>query len=147
MGIEAGSATKFLAHEGWTTSEQDAVSANMGVLQKVYAIVVRGEFDALTEFFTEDIEADIRGFGPPMDGHWRGPRQVIEGMRVNFGMLDGQKPEIEGMISQGDSIAVLIRESGVFKDSVREYRLRGVQWFRFAGGKIARIDEVVASVS
>jgi ketosteroid isomerase-like protein len=117
------------------------------VLQKVYEIVVRGEFDALATFFAEDVEADIRGFGPPMDGHWVGRRQVIEGMRVNFGMLDAQKPVMEGMISQGDTIAVLISESGVFKDSGREYRLRGVQWFRFANGKIARIDEVVASVS
>jgi ketosteroid isomerase-like protein len=145
--MDLESAAKLVADAGRTPSGQEAVDANMAVLQKVYEIVVRSDFDALAELFAESIELDVRGFGPLMDGHWQGRGPVIQAMRVNFGMLDGQKPQMEGMISQGDSIAVLIRESGVFKGHGGEYRLRAVQWFRFTDGKIARIDEIVASVS
>ena len=61
-------------------------------------------------------------------------------------MLASQKPEIEGIISQGDRVAVLLRESGVFKSSGQAYSVRGVQWFTFADGKIKKIDEIVASI-
>jgi hypothetical protein len=33
------------------------------------------------------------------------------------------------MISQGDSVAVLMRESGVLKSTGQAYSIRGVQWF------------------
>jgi SnoaL-like domain len=51
------------------------------------------------------------------------------------------KPEIESIISQGDRVAVLLRESGVFKSSGQAYSVRGVQWFTCADGKIKKIDE------
>jgi len=50
------------------------------------------------------------------------------------------------MIRQGDSIAVLMRESGVFKSTGQAYSIRAVQWFTFAGKKIKKIDEIVASI-
>jgi hypothetical protein len=34
----------------------------------------------------------------------------------------------------------------VLKSSGQVYRVRGVQWFTFADGKIRKIDEIVASV-
>jgi hypothetical protein len=40
---------------------------------------------------------------------------------------------------------VLFRESGMFKLEGRNYRLRVVQWFTFAEGKLKRLDEIVAS--
>jgi hypothetical protein len=50
------------------------------------------------------------------------------------------------MISHGDSIAVLISESGVLKSTRQAYSIRGVQWFTFAGGKIRKIDQIAASI-
>jgi ketosteroid isomerase-like protein len=50
------------------------------------------------------------------------------------------------MISQGDSVAVLLRESGVLKSNGQSYNVRGVQWFTFADGKISKIDEIVAAI-
>ena len=60
--------------------------------------------------------------------------------------MGNQKPEIESMISQGDQVAVLLRESGVLKSSGQAYTVRGVQWFTFAHGKIRKIDEIIVSI-
>jgi len=50
----------------------------------------------------------------------------------NFALLAEQKPEIESMIWQDDRLAVLLRESGIFKSTGQAYNVRGVQWFTFA---------------
>jgi hypothetical protein len=134
---------RFLDKVRPTSPEPDPAGGNRATLLGVYDAVGRGDFEALGAFLTEDVEFDIRGFGP-MDGNWRGREPVIKAVRANFGLLADQKPEMESMIAQGDSIAVLFRESGMFKPDGRGYGVRVVQWLTFAGGKIAKIDEIAA---
>jgi ketosteroid isomerase-like protein len=124
----------------------DASSNNpQAVLQAAYAAIIRGDFDALGESMTDDVELNICGF-PVTDGNWRGRNEVVAAARKNYGQLENQQPEIEAMISHGDSIAVLIRESGVLKSTKQAYSIRGVQWFTFADGKIRKIDQIAASI-
>jgi ketosteroid isomerase-like protein len=115
------------------------------VLHAAYAAIILGNFEVFSESVTDDVELNILGF-TPMDGTWRGRNEVVEAVRKNFALVSDQRPEIEGMIAQGDSVAVLLRESGVFKSTGQAYSIRGVQWFTFADGKIKRIDEIVASL-
>lgn len=114
-------------------------------LHEVYTAVIGGDFDAFGEAVTDDVELNIFGFAP-MHGTWRGRKEVVEATRRNFGLLSNQQPEIEGIISQGDRVAVLLRETGTLKSSGQAYSLRGVQWFTFADGKIKKIDEILASI-
>jgi ketosteroid isomerase-like protein len=115
------------------------------ILHRAYSAVLQGNFDAFSDSVTEDVELNIWGFAP-MDGNWRGRSEVIAATRKNFGLVTGQQPEVEGIISQGACVAVLLRESGVVKSTGRPYKLRGVQWFTFADGKIKKIDEILASI-
>jgi ketosteroid isomerase-like protein len=115
------------------------------VLHAAFDAVIQGNFDAFGESITDDAELSVYGFGP-LDGTWRGRNEVVAATRRNFGLLTNQKPQIESIISQGDRVAVLLRESGVFKSSGRAYSVRGVQWFTFADGKIKKIDEIIASI-
>jgi ketosteroid isomerase-like protein len=119
-------------------------SALHGTLHAAFDAIVQGDFDAFGAAITDDAELNIRGFGE-LDGSWRGRDAVIAATRKNFGMLDQQRPEIESIISQGDRIAVLLRERGVFKSNGQPYNVRGVQWFTFADGKIKNIDEIIAA--
>jgi len=96
---------------------------------------MQGDYDAFGESITDDAELSICGFGA-LDGTWRGRDEVVAAARKNYGLLANQKPEIETMIWQGDCVAVLLRESGIFKSSGQAYSVRGVQWFTFANGKI-----------
>jgi ketosteroid isomerase-like protein len=113
------------------------------ILHSAFDAVVRGDFEAFGEWVTADVEMNIRGFGA-MDGSWQGRDEVIAATRRNFAMLAEQKPEIESMILDGDRIAVLLRESGIFKSNGLAYNVRGVQWFTFEEGKIKKIDEIIA---
>ncbi len=79
-----------------------------------------------------------------MDGSWQGRSRVVEAARSNFGQISDQRPEIESIASQGENIAVLFRESGALRSEGRAYRVRVVQWFTFSGGKVSRINEIVA---
>jgi ketosteroid isomerase-like protein len=114
-------------------------------LHAVYDAIIKGDFDAIGEFMTDDIELNICGFRA-IDGNWRGRNDVVAAARKNYALLESQQPAIEGMISQGDSVAVLMRESGVLKSTGQAYSIRGVQWFTFANGKIRRIDQIAASI-
>ena len=122
------------------------VSAPQTVLHAAFDAIIQGNFDAFGESVTEDVELNISGFGE-LDGSWRGRDAVVAATRKNFARVGEQKPEIESMISEGDRIAVLLRENGVFKASGRAYSVRGVQWFTFAEGKIKKIDEIIATTS
>jgi ketosteroid isomerase-like protein len=116
------------------------------ILHAVYSAVIEGNFDVFAESVAEDVELNVHGFGP-LDGGWRGRKEVVEATRKNFTEVAGQQPEIEGMVSQGNCIAVLLRESGAFKSTGQPYSVRAVQWFTFADGKIKKIDEIVAAIS
>ena len=136
-------AEKLLA----TTRPAVANAANdpQGVLHAAYDAIIRGDFEAFRESLSEDVELSISGF-PPMNGTWRGRNEVVAATRRNFAEVDHQQPTIEGIICQGDSIAVLLRESGTLKSTGKAYSIRAVQWFTFAEGKIKKIDELAASV-
>jgi ketosteroid isomerase-like protein len=114
------------------------------VLHAAFDAIIQGDFDAFGGSITDDAELSVCGFGA-LDGTWRGRGEVVAATRRNFALLGNQKPEIESIISQGDRVAVLLRESGVFKTSGQAYSVRGVQWFTFSDGKIAKIDEIIAA--
>jgi ketosteroid isomerase-like protein len=115
------------------------------ILHASFDAIIRGDFDAFGQSVTDDVELSVYGFGL-LDGSWSGRDAVVAATRRNFGMLENQQPEIDSMICQGDRVAVLLRESGVFKGSGQAYSVRGVQWFTFADGKIKKIDEIVATM-
>lgn len=121
----------------------DDRQAPQSVLHTAFNAIIQGDFEAFGRSVTDDVELSIRGLGE-LDGSWRGREAVIAATRKNFALLAEQKPEIEGMIVEGDRIAVLLRETGILKSNGRPYRVRGVQWFTFAGGKIKKIDEIIA---
>lgn len=115
------------------------------ILHRAYNNIIQGDFNSFGEHLADDVQLHICGLGP-LDGTWRGRNDVLAATRRNFAEVADQKPEVVSMIAQGDSVAVLLRESGIFKSSGRPYGVRGVQWFTFAGGKISRIDEIVANI-
>jgi ketosteroid isomerase-like protein len=113
------------------------------VLHAAFDEVINGNFEAFGEFLTDDAELSICGF-ESMNGTWRGRESVVAAARTNFGQLGDQKPEIIGMIAQGDNIALLLRESGLITATGQAYSVRVVQWFTFVQGKIKRIEEIIA---
>src|ERR1035438_7055611 len=111
---------KFLA-TARPRSATDASSSNpQTVLHAAYGAIIRGDFDALGDSMTDHVELNICGFGP-IDGPWRGRSAMVAAARKNYAQVENQQPEIERMIVQGDSIAVLLPESGMFKSTGLAY--------------------------
>jgi ketosteroid isomerase-like protein len=144
--MDAEYVTRFMNEVRQNAPADEARRGNHEILTSVYDAIVRGDFDHFGELLAEDVQLDIRGAGP-MDGKWSGRRPVLEAVRANFALIAEQKPEIECILSERDCAAVLFRESGKFHHEGRDYRARVVQWFTFADGKIARIDEIAAIAS
>ena len=113
------------------------------VLHAIYESIVQGDFDHLTNLMTEDVELHISG-STLFDGSWCGRDDVIAATKRNFSLLAHQKPQIDDMACQGNCVAVLMRESGIVRESGHSYSLRGVQWFTFEDGKLKRLNEIVA---
>jgi ketosteroid isomerase-like protein len=132
----------FLRTTGSAATKE--VTAPQTVLHAAFDAIIQGNFDAFGQSVAEDVELNIRGFGA-LDGSWSGREAVIAATRKNFALVGEQKPEIESMISEGDRIAVLLKEKGIFKSNGQAYSVRGVQWFTFADGKIKKIDEIIAA--
>ena len=141
MPMDREYSDKFLRTTSSAATKE--ASAPRTVLHATFQAIIQGNFEAFGESVTEDVELNISGFGS-MDGTWRGRDEVIAATRRNFAQVGEQKPEIESMISEGDRIAVLLREKGIFKSSGQAYSVRGVQWFTFADGKIKKIDEIIS---
>jgi ketosteroid isomerase-like protein len=118
-------------------------AGHQAVLHSAYSAVAHGKFDEFATFLTDDVRLSISGFAP-MDGVWNGRDAVAAATRRNFGMVDAQKPAIEHIVAQDDTVVALLREHGTFKSDGRAYSVRAVQWFTFQNGKISAIDEIVA---
>ena len=80
------------------------------VLHAAYDAITRGDFDALGESMIEDAELNVCGF-PTADGNRRGRNDVVAAARRNYAQIENQQPEIEAMISHGESIAVLFAKA------------------------------------
>jgi ketosteroid isomerase-like protein len=104
-----------------------------GILHRLYAALVEGNYEVCGESMTDDVELNIAGF-EPMDGNWRGRTAVIAAAQHNYSIVSNQKPVIESMISEGGRIGVLMRETGVLKSSGQSYAIRAVQWFTLSDG-------------
>ena len=123
---------------------QDAAEPK-AILHDVYSAVIRGDFNALRAAVAEDVELIISGFAP-FAGSWRGQEEVLKAIQANFANAKDQQPTMEGMVAGGDTVAVMLRETGAVADTGQPYNLRAVQWFTFKSGKIARIDQIVATL-
>ncbi len=122
------------------TSGAQSQQVLLATLQAIGA----GDFAVLPQYFTDDVEFQIHGF-LTMDGSWHGVTEVVAVMASNFDRLTGQKPAIEAMIQQGDSIAIRFHETGQLKDNNAAYVARGVIWFSFVDNRINRVEEFVHS--
>ncbi len=62
----------------------------------------------------EDVQFEIHGF-PALEGSSYGREAVLHAILSNFDKVTQQIPKIEGLIEQGNSVAMLLHETGIFK--------------------------------
>ncbi|HYP26439.1 MAG TPA: nuclear transport factor 2 family protein [Blastocatellia bacterium] len=115
---------------------------NVSRVEKIFSTIARHDFEALGEVLADDVVLDvIASADNPMAGQTRGLQQVTEATRKNFALLEDQKPIIESVVAQGDSVVVVARERGRIAATGRSYDIRWVQVYKFREGKLISIRE------
>jgi ketosteroid isomerase-like protein len=136
-------------HEGdANVASKSEEESNVRRVEEVYRVIARDDFAALGEILADDVVLEI--IGPPtspMTGLHQGRQQVVEVTRNNFAQLEAQRPEIQSVVAQGDTVIVVGREQGRFRPTGRDYKVDWMHQFTFKGGKVARIRELFDSAA
>ena len=134
-------------HEGdANVASKSEEENNVRRVEEMYRAIARNDFEALGESFADDVSLEI--IGPPtspMTGFHQGRQRVVEATRNNFAQLEAQRPEIQSVVAQGDTVIVVGRERGRFRPTGRDYSLSWMHQFTFKGGKVIRIRELFDS--
>jgi predicted ester cyclase len=111
--------------------------SNIDVVRAYVAAFNAGEWETLRTLFTTDAliaPAQDRGEVEPARPIWRELREWT-----------GLHLKIEALTADGDTVAARFTETGRFNsplgdlpEAAPDYALTALEWFEFAGGKIAR---------
>lgn len=115
----------------------NTLESNKEVVRRYVEAFNRGDIDALRALFTPDaVIYGVLGFGG-MDEVVPIWRELYSGMGIVL--------NVEGMIAEGDTVAVRYRETGTFKGPFRgkaptgkSYEVGALEWFVLREGKICR---------
>jgi uncharacterized protein len=120
-----------------------AEADNVRLVRDIYRAVARQDFQGALDFLADDIELEI--LGPPalpFSGSWRGRAEVATALAKNFAHLEDQRPEVQHLVAQGDTVIVFARERGRLVATGLPYDIHWVQLFQFRDGKLARFREI-----
>jgi uncharacterized protein len=124
-------------------ADKPTEEANVRRVQRMYAAVLAGNFDALLDAFAEDVELEI--IGPSailISGRWHGREEAGIALRKNFSHFEDQRPEVLTVVAQGETVVISAHETGRFRATGRPYDIHWVQFFTFRAGQMIRFREV-----
>jgi ketosteroid isomerase-like protein len=114
-------------------------------VQQIYAALGKGDIEEFMSYFNDDVVVDLH---VPEEflfrRHAEGKKEARELVLANFKLLESQAPQITGVIAQGDTVIVTMKEIGVIRATGAPYSVEVNQQFTFRGGKVWRFNEVAA---
>lgn len=117
---------------------------NVDQLQRMIRSIAEGRFDELRDQLDPEVEFEIVAPDEvPWVRHARGAGEVAAAIEENFGTVDEQQPEPLALVAQGDTVMVMSRETGRWRESGRPYRVVNAQQFTFRDGRLAGYRSVV----
>lgn len=140
------STLETLFRHGDSRADQKAEElANIRLIQDAVLAIGRNDMEALREMLADDVRLDIRApENLSFASQAVGREQFLEAVKRNFGEVQNQRPGIEAVVAQGDTVVVMSREEGEIRRTGEPYRIDCVQRFVCRDGKIALIHEVAA---
>jgi uncharacterized protein len=140
---------KTAFYEGDTRVDTKAEEAeNVRQVQEVFRALIAKDFAGLSDLLAEDVTLEIIGSPTtPLTGHTHGRQQVLEATRNNLDVVEEQRPEVEAVIAQGNTVVVVGKEQGRFRPTGREYTLHWVYIYKFKDGKIVSVRELLDSAA
>lgn len=121
---------------------------NVERIGRMVQAIAGGRFDELRERLAPDVAYEMAA---PPRFPWRstarGADEVAAAIRENFASVCEQRTQPLSLVSQGDTVMVMARESGRFTDGGERYEVLLAQQFTFAAdGRLAGFRTVAAEV-
>ena len=119
---------------------------NIEFVKGLYAAFARGDVPAVIDGFAEDIEWH-EAEGMPYGGVYRGGDAVMQNV---FGPIssdvEGFAASPEEFVGSGDTVAVVVRYTGVGKVSGKTLDVPAVHVWEIGDGKLARFRQFIDTV-
>lgn len=111
---------------------------NVELLGRMVQVIAERRIHDLREHFTEDISYEMAvPASLPFVRQASGADDVLSAIMYNFSVLSEQRTEPLAVVSQGDTVMMMARESGRMADTGVPYRALLAQQYTFRGGKLA----------
>jgi ketosteroid isomerase-like protein len=126
-------------------SAEPAITPQIRSIEEQLAAIARGDFAAAVADAVDDVSLEI--FAPPefpFVRQARGRDEFIHAMKTNFGALENQQPEIGNVVAQGDTVVLVGRERGTFRETGAAYSVEFVHRFTFREGRLAAVRIIAA---
>lgn len=122
--------------------------ANVERIGRMVHFIAQGRFDALREQLAPDVTYEMV---VPAHIPWRraarGADEVAAAIAENFATVREQRTQPLSLVSQGDTVMLMARETGRFVDDGAEYEVLVAQQFTFGDdGRLAEFRSVVGEV-
>ncbi|MBL8798419.1 MAG: nuclear transport factor 2 family protein [Planctomycetia bacterium] len=117
-------------------------TANVRLVQQLYAAILRGDYHTVVEHLGEDIEWQILGPAElPFCGTVRGKRDAASALRRNFSGYQHIGAEVRDVVAQGRQVVVMCRETVRLEPLEEQLVLEWVQVFTIVGGQVVKFRE------
>lgn len=123
--------------------------ANVDRIGRMVDAIAHGRFDELRDQLANDVTLEI--FAParvPWRRRAAGAAEVAESIAGNFAAVCEQRTQPLSLVSQGDTVMVMARETGRFRDDGEPYEVMLAQQFTFGDdGRLVAFRSVVGELN
>lgn len=121
---------------------------NVELLGRMVYAISQGRFDELREMLAPDVTYEAAAPAHvPWVRHAAGADDVAAAIQANFGCVCEQRPEPLSLVSQGDTVMVMARETGRWMDSGEAYDTLLAQQYTFRDGRLAAFRSITADAA
>jgi ketosteroid isomerase-like protein len=118
-------------------------AANVRLVKDLMLAIARGDLATVGALLADDVRLTIPGTDDmPVVREAHGQAQLLDAIRENFGALTDQRPTVEAVVAQGDTVMVIMAEEGAIRETGKPYRIRGTQRFVIQEGKVKLVEEI-----
>ena len=122
-------------------------TSNVRLIKNLIMAIGRDDLTEVGEMLADEVRLEIIGADELLFiREAKGRIQMIEAIKQNFGALKDQKPSIEAVIAQGDTVIAMLEEEGEIRASGKRYKIKGMQRFVIREEKVELVEELLVLV-
>ena len=118
---------------------------NVSFLQGLYGALIQADLDSFADMISPDAEMELfcpREFG--FIKRAQGKDTIVQAIVHNFSLLKDQETKLLSLVAQGDTVIIVGREKGKFRETNENYDVHFVQQFTIICGKMKYTRQIIS---